>query len=1078
MDVTEATHEATEMNEFMNSVTGNGVDMMDMMKLTHQEVSIVTPTDANDDDDARPSLLTQDSTLIRAVKNDFTGQPLLLDETAIPEDHEEDDAKASPNIKDVTTINLAPAVVPVENEITINIGKPKHTLPVDITESYLDDDLDDLEEYEQYSDYDAKDDLTKDQQKQEDKVNLARYVAHQMDHLADDVLNVDELEQQHRMRKDPDNPHNIFVLKFGKNEEQHWRLPWNATTNLLCAMEPNRLLIEQSKYNAMYVKYSLTPQEFKKAMIKAQTAKIQQTNKEKREAKKKYKMKVETSSGSNKNKLKEPMKLTLIDTASGGTMSVPMLAPGNSGLLGVANNKPAQRGTFMQHSMMVHSENTVDHALPTDLTQLIKKQSEEKHNALLMPQTQHVHVMTPITAQIRPELMKLAMKQKPKDKDDEKGDEDKPRRVSLVNLDEEEETMLTPGPDLKLDFMASSAASSSSNSSASSGANSSDEYHGKSSKINVSVDLPLQAVNSDTVELLGADGGVVKRWPAESVDMDAVRKDMNKPKNVDTERSDSGGKFDISPAGADGDDGLWHPPGIFLETWMAVDIWKDLLYLGDEWDALNYTEIMDHSIEYFINCAAGYCAFDYEQKLKEFWLQNWKENRAQEAYKRKEKQKNEREKRREARLAKFKRMHPDWIPPGDGDSGVDLQDDEEKEPVPKEKKRVVDLNKVSIEDFAFFVNAQSPKQETPNKARKSRYPKRKVRFRKGKDNDSRAELELFAERKEFEIIESLHNKVLALEVDDSSHSSMYDSCISSDAYQYDSEEYDEYLGMKDEQIIEELCPFKFLNIHAHNWEGYRLLDLHMNDVWNFIEECRMKNVNLQQKKRRRKKKIGCLVFCTNNTIPMSRLRSEFESDPNYTKAQLGVSICNILRNYRIKQEEVELEIWNAQVRLYNEYMERINADKAKKKTRAQIKAELVRAREGELYKSSKPHMFAYKYWKVNDQRFWEDFEFLKTRDNSLNRLFASSHDRSAALVLGFILHSANGIKLEPTLKGLQRNKPNTLRNQSFLRQLIQLDWMKRMFNKAGMREQVRFRDEYKCYELDHYLKLQKHYNLK
>eukprot|EP01084_Bolivina_argentea_P182635 315266_1 len=150
MDLTEATHEDTEMNEFMNSVTGNGVDMMGMMQQTHQEVSTVTPTDANHDDDACPSLLTQDSTLIRAVKNDFTGQPLLLDETAIPEDHEEDDAKASPNIKDVTTINLAPAVV--ENEITINIGKPKHTLPVDITESYIDDDLDDLEEYEQYSD--------------------------------------------------------------------------------------------------------------------------------------------------------------------------------------------------------------------------------------------------------------------------------------------------------------------------------------------------------------------------------------------------------------------------------------------------------------------------------------------------------------------------------------------------------------------------------------------------------------------------------------------------------------------------------------------------------------------------------------------------------------------------------------------------------------------------------------------------------------------------------------------------------------------------------------------------------------
>ena len=33
--------------------------------------------------------------------------------------------------------------------------------------------------------------------------------------------------------------------------------------NFLCHMEPNKLLIGQSKYNAMYIKHSVTPCEFK-----------------------------------------------------------------------------------------------------------------------------------------------------------------------------------------------------------------------------------------------------------------------------------------------------------------------------------------------------------------------------------------------------------------------------------------------------------------------------------------------------------------------------------------------------------------------------------------------------------------------------------------------------------------------------------------------------------------------------------------------------------------------------------------------------------------------------------------------
>ena len=71
-------------------------------------------------------------------------------------------------------------------------------------------------------------------------------------------------------------------------------------------------------------------------------------------------------------------------------------------------------------------------------------------------------------------------------------------------------------------------------------------------------------------------------------------------------------------------------PRISLCSWLAAEIWQGILYLGDEWDAFNYLEIMDHSIEYFINCAAGYCAFEYERRLKQLWLENWKEKRQNE----------------------------------------------------------------------------------------------------------------------------------------------------------------------------------------------------------------------------------------------------------------------------------------------------------------------------------------------------------------------------------------------------------------------------------------------------------------
>jgi len=120
----------------------------------------------------------------------------------------------------------------------------------------------------------------------------------------------------------------------------------------------------------------------------------------------------------------------------------------------------------------------------------------------------------------------------------------------------------------------------------------------------------------------------------------------------------------------------------------------------------------------------------------------------------------------------------------------------------------------------------------------------------------------------------------------------------------------------------------------------------------------------------------------------------------------------------------------------------------------------------------------YEFWtQGTDEQFWSEFEDgLKTRIDPMNRLFASSFDRSAALVLGFMIHS--GIRLKQSYKALLANRPNILRNQSFIRQLIQLDWMKHTLEKPGMREQIPFRDEYESYELESYLERKKHYNLK
>jgi len=385
------------------------------------------------------------------------------------------------------------------------------------------------------------------------------------------------------------------------------------------------------------------------------------------------------------------------------------------------------------------------------------------------------------------------------------------------------------------------------------------------------------------------------------------------------------------------------PPKITLELWMATDVWQGILYLGDEWDALNYLEIMDNSIEYFINCAAGYCAFNYEQKLKRFWLENWRIKRDRERQERKQKTRNDREKRRKARLKKFQREHPNWKPksgqPNLNDSGN--YSNIAKKINNRNGGDLPDLNNVGLEEFTMIVGNQSPSTIKGVAASSSSNTKKQIKFGIPQNEDSKVELEYFQEnREEFEIIRKLHEEILELEIDDSDHSSMYDSCISSDEYQYDSDEYDEYLGMEDEEIISKLCPFKFLNIYSHNWEGYRLLDLHMNDVWNFIEECRMKNVRLKKEWKQNKEhmedydddirnkfdtkkppKVSCLIFCTKNTIPMNRIESEIIGDPNYTLEQVGRSICTITDTYKQQQIMEEENVWNSQIRQYNEYIE-------------------------------------------------------------------------------------------------------------------------------------------------------------
>ncbi len=42
-------------------------------------------------------------------------------------------------------------------------------------------------------------------------MNLVRRIDQELNHVADEVMNIDEIEQQYRMTKDPNNPKNVLV---------------------------------------------------------------------------------------------------------------------------------------------------------------------------------------------------------------------------------------------------------------------------------------------------------------------------------------------------------------------------------------------------------------------------------------------------------------------------------------------------------------------------------------------------------------------------------------------------------------------------------------------------------------------------------------------------------------------------------------------------------------------------------------------------------------------------------------------------------------------------------------------------
>ena len=51
-------------------------------------------------------------------------------------------------------------------------------------------------------------------------------------------------------------------------------------------------------------------------------------------------------------------------------------------------------------------------------------------------------------------------------------------------------------------------------------------------------------------------------------------------------------------------------------------------------------------------------------------------------------------------------------------------------------------------------------------------------------------------------------------------------------------QYDSDYGLFDSEIIANKFPFKFLNLYCNNWESYPIINLHLEEVVNFIEKAK------------------------------------------------------------------------------------------------------------------------------------------------------------------------------------------------------------------------------------------------
>lgn len=265
--------------------------------------------------------------------------------------------------------------------------------------------------------------------------HLARHINQRLMNVPDEVANIDVQEQQWRMRNDPDNEHNIFVVKFGKDEEQHWRLPWNQTTNLFCHMEPNKLLIEQSRYNAEYMRLSIPPQEYKKQWFERHQKQLD-----------KERAKQAKANGNGNSSI--PLPKMTAEVSLCDTVEIKDSAKGFS-------RPPSARSSLaMDHQgppdLMKRS--TVRHILTPKLTPktgpmgpMEQRQQPLKPSAIDIGSSAPTvdSAITPLTAMIAPELRALSVNRSNKNK--ETGNEPlKPttkhkRRVSLASVNDANE---------------------------------------------------------------------------------------------------------------------------------------------------------------------------------------------------------------------------------------------------------------------------------------------------------------------------------------------------------------------------------------------------------------------------------------------------------------------------------------------------------------------------------------------------------------------------------------------------------------------------------------------------------------